>query len=1185
MIEQQSAPSIDSSVNRNEETQPGPVEQLEISQNEKRNKTKREKWSREEYIEIMWCHYHTLETTGTGNVKKTFELWRRRNPLIRPNITANTLANQRRYIMSNNKLTRLELDNIQVEVQKSIELNREERDEREIDGKEPDTVEQQLFIGGVHDTVHSVVDPFNEELFEEEQELSEVLEILEDINNTRRSISTFKRDKLPKLNMDKKKINVAINKVNKALKLLVAEVRDPLGLSEVNKLMYAAGVVTCKLLEVKQIRNSEPKQNKARDRLNRKIAFLRKELSQFAEIQNGVTSRRLLNIQERLYRKYHIDSREKEIEVIETIKQKLLARAQRLRRYKQRQLFFLQNKTFKENPKRFYQEIGGSRIPSDPNLPPLQSINEFWSSIWGKTKTHNKKATWIERQEKRNKTVPDMGWIEITKEEIAETLRKTNDWKAPGQDGVQNFWIKRFSALHHVLAVAYNDIFTGGIAPPEWLTSGITYLIPKSGNASKPEGFRPITCLSTMYKNITSILSERIYTHLEQHDLYPIEQKGCLRNCYGCKDQLLTNKMIVEHAKKKCRNLSMGWVDYRKAFDSVPHSWILKVLRLYKINPNILTFIEQSMLTWKTMLTVNSNFKTIEAGEINIKSGIFQGDSLSPLLFCMSLFPLSEELAKQKDGYRVEENEDPINHLFYVDDLKLFGRNDAELKNLLMTVKLFSDDIQMCFGLDKCSKVTMVKGKIAKRESVKLEKQLEIKELKDEELYKYLGFEERAGIEEGTVKEKIKKEYFRRVRLILESQLTCKNKFIAIKTYALPVISYGFGIINWKASEIQKLDRKTRKMLTLNKLHHPKADVERLYLPRCEGGRGMCNIEDTYKQTVVGLAKYLEIKVNDRLLAQVRRRDIENGKESLITKAQKFLQEVNLNVENMLGKEQDKKETQRVRVVKKEYKKRLKKKRQEEWLRKVMHGQIAREYSEEQVDRNLSVAWLTKGNIKGETEALIVAAQDQAIATAYYKKHIFGMDIDPKCRLCKIHDETIFHIMSGCPELAKKEYLDRHNNVCANLHYNICKFYEFPVEDKWYQHIPNKVTTSEEVTVLWDMQIQTDRHIPANKPDIVIRDKRTSQCYIVDVSVPADGNVGQKGTEKILKYRDLQIEIQRMWNCKAYVIPIIIGSTGIVHKSCQNYLKNIPGNQGNHIFFQLQRSVIFGTAHVIRRCI
>lgn len=86
---------------------------------------------------------------------------------------------------------------------------------------------------------------------------------------------------------------------------------------------------------------------------------------------------------------------------------------------------------------------------------------------------------------------------------------------------------------------------------------------------------------------------------------------------------------------------------------------------------------------------------------------------------------------------------------------------------------------------------------------------------------------ERDGIQHAAMKEKIRKEYYRRIRFLRKSELNAGNRMEAINTLAAPVVTYSFNIIDWKLSEIKKLDTKTRKLLNLGKMHHPKADVDR----------------------------------------------------------------------------------------------------------------------------------------------------------------------------------------------------------------------------------------------------------------------------------------------------------------------------------------------------------------------
>ena len=263
------------------------------------------------------------------------------------------------------------------------------------------------------------------------------------------------------------------------------------------------------------------------------------------------------------------------------------------------------------------------------------------------------------------------------------------------------------------------------------------------------------------------------------------------------------------------------------------------------------------MTKWQTRLLLSYNNGTLKSDPIKIKRGIFQGDSFSPPVFCLALISLSNELNNTGYGYKIFDR--TINHLFYMDDLKLFAKNDQDLEGLFNTVKEFSNDIGMEFGLDKCAKASFVRGKLQKTSSINLDVNTAIRDLDPEETYRYLGVNEGDGINHASMKEKIRKKYYRRIRLVLKIELNSKNGLESINTLAVPVVQYSFNIINWNLVDLNRLDTKTCKLLTSNKMHHPKADVDRLYLPRSSGGRGMIELETSYKTTTIGMQKYLTV--------------------------------------------------------------------------------------------------------------------------------------------------------------------------------------------------------------------------------------------------------------------------------------------------------------------------------------
>jgi flagellar basal body rod protein FlgC len=101
----------------------------------------------------------------------------------------------------------------------------------------------------------------------------------------------------------------------------------------------------------------------------------------------------------------------------------------------------------------------------------------------------------------------------------------------------------------------------------------------------------------------------------------------------------------------------------------------------------------------------------------------------------------------------------------------------------------------------------------------------EIQELEQGKTYKYLGTEESESIQHKQTKERLKQEYRRRLRVILKSELNARNKIRDIGALVVPVLRYSFGIINWRIEKIKQIVRKTRKMLTMYKMHHPKVDI------------------------------------------------------------------------------------------------------------------------------------------------------------------------------------------------------------------------------------------------------------------------------------------------------------------------------------------------------------------------
>lgn len=371
--------------------------------------------------------------------------------------------------------------------------------------------------------------------------------------------------------------------------------------------------------------------------------------------------------------------------------------------------------------------------------------------------------------------------IKIKREDVTEAIKKTQNWKSPGIDHIHNFWLKRFNKVHVKLAELLDQAITNPSTIPDFMTEGVTYLLPKSSPPSKdPSKYRPITFL------LTSIISTKIYNHLEKFKIFSEEQKGCRKNSRGCKEQLAIDNAIKEEAEARKQDLNTAYIDYQKAFDSIPHSWLLEVLRIYKINPNIINMLEYIMRTWRTKINIDKEI----TGEVMIKTGIFQGDALSTLWFCLSLRPLTSLLKESGKGYIISNTLFLINHLFYMDDLKLIASTRIDLQKLLQISESFSHDIRMKFGLEKCRINAMHMGKWEDTQGYKMKYQTsqEIAAMEEDEVNKYLGFEQIQGLQRKVIKEEQLREKFRaRLNKILRTKLPAKAITTAINIYAAPV--------------------------------------------------------------------------------------------------------------------------------------------------------------------------------------------------------------------------------------------------------------------------------------------------------------------------------------------------------------------------------------------------------------
>jgi hypothetical protein len=125
-----------------------------------------------------------------------------------------------------------------------------------------------------------------------------------------------------------------------------------------------------------------------------------------------------------------------------------------------------------------------------------------------------------------------------------------------------------------------------------------------------------------------------------------------------------------------------------------------------------------------------------------------------------------------------------------------------------------------------------------------------IKNLNKGEFYKYLGINQSNHIQHSIIKENLEKQFYLRIKSILKSKLNGNNLIKAVNTYAVPLLTYSFGVIKWSKTNLQNINIKTRVLFTKFSKHHPKSAIERFNLPRENGGRGFSNLEILLKNQI-----------------------------------------------------------------------------------------------------------------------------------------------------------------------------------------------------------------------------------------------------------------------------------------------------------------------------------------------
>lgn len=927
-----------------------------------------------------------------------------------------------------------------------------------------------------------------------EKVLSLKKERVEDVERTK---------KIPSIKVDGLRLEAVIKSVE-----CYVEEHPPIDMSDIVRILQAAQIC------YQEVTRKEVKPSVWKDSILKKIESLNAKVELLSRVKDfGKLSTEEKAIAKKIMRELNLKAclHHDVSEAMARFTEKSAVYAKKLEVSQKRKEYRQHNQSFELYRNSFYRQLGDPKKKVDHKVA-KDDIKKFWSTMWNKPNDTEKTNLFSEYL---LDYLPDAEEQIIfpSYAEFQDIIKYLPNWKAAGCDGVYNFFIKKCTPIHPFLYNSIKDICLNGKTPESWFYKGLTYLIPK-GTPTRGSDFRPITCMSNLYKLTTKCTTKVMQQIVESRGLLAENQLGTVRLVQGAKEQAMLNIAIN---KENNNLLKTMWIDVKKAYDSVDHIYLISCIERLSLPRWIVEFLRATVTQWH--IEIRSNSEMIL--EKKIERGILQGDSLSPLLFVLCMDPLSRKLNLKypKVDVRTGIQSFATNHLLFIDDLKLLAENEDTLKVMLEETKHFFKTVGLEMNREKSA--TNCNG--CEDDAVVLE---------GSQGYKYLGIlEDSSSVIKKETFIKVKNEILQRVEKICMTKLNGVNMIRAINEHAISVINYHVGLLKLEPEEYKRLDFEIRQMLIKHHIHLQPACKERLYLPRKEMGRGLACIEHRSENMLLNMYNSLNESRNSSLRRAAILK-VEEDTQSHLSQIESYLKikygfEGIVSPKMLVVAQQD--------MLYNEIKKR------------TNHGKLYKARDHELVSIRDSSTWLVKGNNQARSEATYCFLQDRNVFCGQ----------EGQCPHCRSHRKTVDHLATKCDRMLGFDYVRRHNEVVRCIHLLLCKKYGFKKTRKIRSHSVQEVMSNDRAEIRVDTRISTDIKISHNKPDIFVLDKKKKEILIVEVGITNQDLLTIVENEKLRKYDLLANELGLIYKAKTKIIPYVMTWDGVVTNYHKRYIKEL----------------------------
>ncbi|EPB65347.1 reverse transcriptase [Ancylostoma ceylanicum] len=694
-----------------------------------------------------------------------------------------------------------------------------------------------------------------------------------------------------------------------------------------------------------------------------------------------------------------------------------------------------------------------------PSDVPVTSVREYWSPIVGKEKAFQVSQELKEWSDDLGTSDTPVRSQSLSEEQWRSLIGKVKPWKATGPDGIQGFWWKHLPAARSSLvAWCRMALSKPWRMVPTWLCQGRVVLIPKvlKGDQSTrgPGDYRPIACLNTCYKILTASMSAHILQTVG--DRFPREQIALRKGVWSCTHAQILDQTAVKDALRYKKELHMLWVDLTKAFDSLSHGAIRWTIKQWGVPSDVRRLLSSIMSMQSVRYHGFSNGKLVRSPRLRIRNGLMQGDTLSPLLFCLTIAPVSHWIRSHVRPYvsrtgSGNRSDGPLTlgHILYMDDLKIYTPSSDDMALAEPGIRRLFGQLGLELNARKCAtrSLNCATANIAQLD--------EIPTLGASEFYKYLGAEQNSLVCIGELWDRVESVAKATARRLFSSDLTVRQKVNGYNQVVIPKLKYAISCVIFGAGKLSTLrkralrfDADIRKVMEESHLRFGNSCTARLYVDTVLGGLGLKSMAEELDKSIAYswcyLSTHTDLLASHELAESLR----SSGKRSLTSDFEKVLAtnelqgRVKRNVLATISVDSQTyfNATEAARAVTALIRARWAKVHLTAWKSKEVASRVIQERGRngEQTPGLClkdSFLWSVRGWVSAEVLRNVWAVQEGSLLT---RNSAAGRALMPQARgLCRMHCEpnaleTAEHIVSACSHWRTNIMVERHDDVARS---------------------------------------------------------------------------------------------------------------------------------------------------------